>query len=404
MSKKKLLFVINTLSAAGAEMSFLELLGQIDPKQYEVDVFVLLAQGELRARLPAYVCLKNKEYSDCSVLTAEGKRHLVRVVLRAALCRGTLIRQLPYLLRTFFSMCKSRRIQPDKLLWRLAAQGSPQMDAEYDLAVAYLEGGSAYYVADQVRAKKKAAFIHIDYERAGYNRAIDRACYLKFDHIFTVSEEGRRTFLANYPELAGKSSLFHNPIDRDRIAAKSRELPEDPLWCDYDGKKLLTVGRLNPQKAYEAAIETMRILKHAGLSVRWYVLGEGPERPKLEALIHRYGLEEDFLLPGAVDNPYPYYVGCDLYVHATRFEGRSMAVQEAQALGAPVLASDCSGNREQITDGVDGRLVALEPEKLAGQIQAMLSDEALLERLGKAAAEKSISHPEDIEKLLSFAE
>lgn len=404
MSKKKLLFAINTLSAAGAEMSFLELLRQLDPQRYEIDVYVLLGQGELRERLPEYVHLKNTVYSDSSVLTREGKRHLARSVLGAAFRRGTLFRQLSYLLSTFGSMCKNRRIQPDKLLWQLLAQGAPRMDTEYDLAVAYLEGGSAYYVADAVQAKKKIAFIHIDYARAGYSRAIDRACYLKYDHIFTVSEEGRKTFLASYPELAGNISLFHNPVDRVSMLVRSREVPVHRVWNDYEGKKLLTVGRLNPQKAYEVAIEAMRLLKEAHVPVRWYVLGEGQERPRLEQLIRQYGLEQDFLLLGAVDNPYPYYVGCDLYVHATRFEGRSVAIQEAQALGCPVLASDCSGNREQITDGVDGKLVGLEAEQIAGQIRVMLEDEALLAQLGKSAMEKPANHPEDIEKLLSFAE
>lgn len=404
MSRKKLLFVINTLSAAGAEMSFLELLRQLDPKRYEIDVFVLLAQGELRERLPAYVHLKNASFSDCSVLMPEGKRHLIRMVLRAALRRGCVFRQLPFLLRTLVSMCKNRRLQPDKLLWQLLAQGAPRQDTVYDLAVAYLEGGSAYYVADAVQARKKVAFIHIDYARAGYSRTMDRACYLKYDHIFMVSEEGRQTFLTSYPELDGRISLFHNPVDRETMLARSRAVPTYRAWNEYDGPKLLTVGRLNPQKAYEVAIETMRILKEAQVQVRWYVLGEGEERPKLEQLIRQYGLEQDFWLLGATDNPFPYYAGCDLYVHVTRYEGRSVAIQEAQALGCPVLASDCSGNREQIADGVNGRLVALEPSKIAAQIQALLLDECLLERLGRAAMEKPTSYPEDVEKLLSFAE
>ena len=404
MSRKKLLFVINTLSAAGAEMSFLELLRQLDPARYAIDVFVLTAQGELIDRLPSYVHLKNESYSDCSVLTRAGKRHLMRVVLTAAVRRGTVFSQLPYLVKTFAAMRKRKRIQPDKLLWQLLAEGAPRIHTCYDLAVAYLEGGSAYYVADAVQAKKKVAFLHIDYARAGYSRAIDRACYLKFDHIFTVSEEGRRTFLDSYPELNGKLSLFHNPVDMTAMEAKSRDDIAYPAWKEYDGSRLLTVGRLNPQKAYEVAIEAMRRLKEAGVKARWYVLGEGEERPRLEALIHRYGLEQDFVLVGAVENPFPYYAGCDLYVHATRFEGRSVAIQEAQALGRPVLASDCSGNREQITDGVNGRLVALKPEQIAAQIREMLGDPKLLEHLGSRAAQTSMNHPEDIEKLLSFAE
>ena len=404
MSKKKLLFVINTLSAGGAEISFLELLRRIDPEKYEIEVFVLLAQGELRRRLPENVHVKNEVYSDCSVLTREGKRHLMRTVLRAAFRRGNVFVQLPYLFRTLIFMGKKGRIQPDKLLWRLVAQGAPRMEKVYDLAVAYLEGGSAYYVADRVNARRKVAFFHSDYVRSGSSGVIDGDCYLKFDHIFLVSEESKRSFLLSYPQLGGKLSLFHNPLNRQLLMEKSTQPAEAHAWTDFEGKKLLSVGRLVPLKAFDVAIGVMRELKSANVKVRWLVLGEGPERGKLEALIHRYGLESEFLLPGATDNPYPYFAACDLYVHLSRFEGRSVAIQEAQALGVPVLASDCSGNREQIMDGVDGRLVSLEPEQIAAQIRELLADEEILAQLGKAAAEKPASHPEDIEKLLSFAE
>lgn len=401
--KKKILFVINTLSAAGAEMSFLELLRQIGGEQYEIYLYVLLAQGELRSRLPEYVHLLNRHYEERSVLSQSGKRHMIRMVLFSALRRGTFVRELPYLIRTFCGMVKRKRILLDKLLWQVLARGADRSPKTYDLAVAYLEGGSAYYVADYVQAKSKAAFIHIDYARAGYTRAIDRACYVKYDHIFTVSQEGQEAFLAAYPQLSGKISLFRNPLSRETLVQKSHEPIMDDLWRTYDGKKLLTVGRLNPQKAYEVAIETMRGLKEAGVRARWYVLGEGDERGRLEALLLEYGLQEDFLLLGAVDNPYPYYADCDLYVHATRYEGRSVAIQEAQALGAAVLASDCSGNREQITDGEDGILVALEPDLIREQIMRLLSDDELRELLGRRAKEKPTIYPEDIEELLAMA-
>lgn len=401
--KKKILFVINTLSAAGAEVSFLELLRQVDEAQYEIDLYVLLAQGELKSRLPEYVHVLNRHYEERSVLSRSGKRHMVRMVLVSALRRGTVVCEMPYLIRTFCGMAKRKRLQLDKLLWQLLARGADRFADTYDLAVAYLEGGSAYYVADYVRAKRKAAFIHIDYARAGYTREIDRACYLKYDHIFTVSQEGQESFLAAYPQLAGNISLFRNPVSRETLIEKSREPILREEWLAYDGKKLLTVGRLNPQKAYEVAIEAMKGLKEAGVHARWYVLGEGDERGRLEALIREYGLQEDFLLLGAVDNPYPYYANCDLYVHATRYEGRSVAIQEAQALGLAVLASDCSGNREQITDGKDGILVALAPDLIREQIMRLLSDDRLRGQLGRQAGEKPTIYPEDIEELLSMA-
>lgn len=86
--------------------------------------------------------------------------------------------------------------------------------------------------------------------------------------------------------------------------------------------------------------------------------GRGSSRRELEQHIASCGLKEDFLLLGAVTNPYPYYRQTDIYVHATGYEGKSIAIQEAQTLGCAIVASEC--NREQITDGEDGILCALD--------------------------------------------
>ena len=76
----------------------------------------------------------------------------------------------------------------------------------------------------------------------------------------------------------------------------------------------------------------------------------------LEKQREELGLTGDFLMPGAVANPFPYFKQSDIYVHASRFEGKSIAIQEAQTLGCAIIASDCNGNREQIIDGEDGLL------------------------------------------------
>lgn len=105
-------------------------------------------------------------------------------------------------------MKKTGNIQPDKLLWRVISDGADRFSETFDLAVAYLEGGSAYYVADHVNAKKKAAFVHIAYGNSGYTREMDRDCYEKMDQIFTVSQETRRHFLEFYPEYEKKVQVF----------------------------------------------------------------------------------------------------------------------------------------------------------------------------------------------------
>lgn len=397
---KKILITINTLGLAGAEVALLGLLGQLDPGEYEVDLFVLTGQGELIHRVPDYVKLLNSKYCDSSVLSGAGRRHLTKKVLYALLCRGRLFTLFPYLCKHLLQQLRAGMVRPDKLLWRVLSDGAPRFETEYDLAIAYLEGGATYYVADHVKAKSKATFLHVDYSRAGYNRYLDRECYLHFDKIFTVSDEVKESFLKVYPECGKRTEVFHNILNQEEIRRKSK-LPGG-FADNYKGYRILTVGRLTGQKAYEISIEAMKLLKDKGVQARWYVLGEGDKRAMLTAKIQALSLEKDFILMGAVDNPYPYYAQTDIYVHATRFEGKSIAIQEAQTLGCATLVSDCSGNREQVTHGVDGLLCDLTPEAVCAGIEELLNSEDKRRRYGQAAGEKNLADPEELKKLLGL--
>ena len=393
---KSILFVMNTLGLAGAETALIELLNKLEDS-YEVDLYVLMGQGELAEKLPPKVHLLNKHFNHCSVHSNKGRLYMVGTVVKALFCRATIFRLIPYMCGNLWEMLKKRRIQFDKLLWRALSDGGMRIYKEYDLAVSYIEGGAAYYVADHVKAKKKAGFIHIDYEQAGYTRKLDRDCYLQFDAMFPIADEIKEKFLQIYPECADRTFVFHNIINRDKILEKASK--GEGFTDGYQGGRILTVGRLTKQKAYPVAIEAMHLLKDSGCKARWYVLGEGGERHALEKLIAEYGLEKDFILVGAVDNPFPYYRQTDIYVHATGYEGKSIAIQEAQILGCAIIASDCTGNREQIIEGTDGILCELSPQAVSDAILMLLRNGRLRDKLSYEAAHKRIAYEEDIKLL-----
>ncbi len=388
------------MDQAGSETTLLEMLRLLKPEEYEISLYVLMGQGEMVHEIPEYVKLLNKRFDAVSVLSREGKGCLRKNVLRALFSRGTIIRLLPYMMKNFLIMLKRGRVLFDKLLWRALSDGGERFDTRYDLAVAYLEGGSTYYVANHVNADKKAAFVHVDYGKAGYTRELDGACYLSFDKVFTVSDEVRKAFLNAYPECGERTEVFHNILNPERIRRKA-QLTEG-FDDGYEGMRILSVGRLTAQKAFEISIEAMKLLKDKGEKVRWYVLGDGDQRKNLEEKVKQLGLEEDFLMPGAVGNPYPYMAQTDIYVHASRFEGKSIAIQEAQILGKPILVSDCSGNREQVVPNVDGLMCELTPEGICQRIEELLHDEAMRLRLGAAAQKRNAEDEAEIGKLFSM--
>ena len=129
---------------------------------------------------------------------------------------------------------------------------------------------------------------------------------------------------------------------------------------------------------------------------------QAADTSELEQQIRDSGLENDFLLLGVKPNPFPYCKQSDFYVHATGFEGKSIAIQEAQTLGKPILATDCSGNREQIEDGVDGRLCPLTPEDISKQLLWMVEHPEECRSYGEKAEKKVLYHTRGLEEFLEL--
>lgn len=392
---KKILFVINTMGRAGAELSLLNLLRKLEGRGFDISLFVLMGQGEIIDEVPSYVRVLNSTFSKENVLSKKGQRNLVVTVLRAFWRNGRYIQKTGYIAKILWKMLRRGKIQIDKLLWRVVAEGAECFDEYFDLAVAWIEGGSAYYVAEQVKAKKKVAFVHIDYEKAGYTREMDKGCWRCYERIFMVSVDAEKKFWEFYPEYKKCTGVFPNIVNQEYIRSKAKEL--GGFTDDYDGMRILTVGRLDYQKGFDIAVEAMRQLKDCGYHVRWYVLGEGNQRKNLERKIESLGLEEDFILLGTAENPYPYYEQADLYVHAVRYEGQGIAVWEAQTLGCAVITSEYCGSHEQIEDGKYGIACELTPTGIADSIKVLLSDDRRRKELGYLASKKRL--PEGQEKL-----
>jgi glycosyltransferase involved in cell wall biosynthesis len=400
--RKKLLFIINTMGRAGAETALIALLKKLDSmNEYDLSHYSIIPCGEMFDQLPAGVHILNKRIHRHSLHSLPGRIQIMNAIVRAFFYRFNGFQMLGYLARNLKEQKSSgKRLQYDKLLWRLLANGLPRQRDTYDLAISYIEGASAYYLADKVSAVSKAAFIHIDYESSGYTPLMDQDCYRSMDRIFVVSNEVGTKFLRVYPELRDKVSLFRNLLDRERILMLANR--GSGFTDDYSGIRLVTVGRLHYQKGYDIAIEALSILRKEGFPVRWYVIGEGTERANLEQLIKKHGIEDSFLLLGAKDNPYPYIKQADLYVQATRYEGKSIAVEEAQILGKAILASDCTGNSEQIISGYDGLLIPLSTENLVSALKTLINDPSLRSLYAEHVLEKKLDYPEDLDQLLAL--
>ena len=208
-----------------------------------------------------------------------------------------------------------------------------------------------------------------------------------------VSNETAGVFAGVYPECQQKLSVFHNLIDTEAIRQKALSPAEKSM---HEGIRLLTVGRLTPQKGFDCAVYALKLLLEKQYPVYWYIIGEGPEYGRLTQLARSLHVEDHFIFLGMQTNPYPYFKMADFYIHATRFEGKSIAIQEAQVLGCAIAASDCSGNREQIVSGVDGLLCPFSPEGIANAVEYLIEHPQTAESFGREAAQKACHFENDI--------
>ena len=169
--------------------------------------------------------------------------------------------------------------------------------------------------------------------------------------------------------------VIYNPIVTPEILEKAEEPLNHPWFAPGEPPVILSVGRLAKQKDYLTLIRAFALV-HRERPARLMILGEGKERPKLEALIQELGLDEDVSLPGFVDNPFKYMKRAAVFVLSSRWEGLPNALIQAMALGTLVVSTDCpSGPSEILEGGKWGKLVPVgDIEKIAKAIIDTLED------------------------------
>lgn len=166
--------------------------------------------------------------------------------------------------------------------------------------------------------------------------------------------------------------VIPNPVITPELLVQMREPLEHPWFAPGEPPVVLSVGRLTAEKDFPLLLEAFVLLRRGGRRARLIMLGEGPERAKLEALIARSGLVAEIALPGFVANPYPYLVRAAVVALSSRWEGFGNVLVEALAAGAPVVSTDCPSGPAEILDG--GRYGRLTPVGDAAALAAALSD------------------------------
>lgn len=253
------------------------------------------------------------------------------------------------------------------------SSASRRPDKCYDTAIGFSEGWPNCYVSKYVKAKKKLAWIHPDYKSSGLDPGLDFDILSRFDNIVLVSDACKKSFDKVFESFKEKSVVIENIVCKDLIKKLSERDVSD-FDLDSDFTNIITAARLrNSDKGIDRAITAMYRLKLDGYKVRWYILGDGEDRAGLLDMIKRYDVADRVFLMGAKQNPYPYIKKADLYVQPSRYEGKPIAVTEAQILGVPVIVTSYSSASEQIKSGLDGIIIENSDDALYHALKEVLA-------------------------------
>lgn len=192
------------------------------------------------------------------------------------------------------------------------------------------------------------------------------------------------------PALRGRCVVVPNPVAEPLAEALDPGLARLPdHLLDQSGPLLLAMGRLVPQKGFDLLLRAFARLAPAFPAWRLVILGEGPQRARLEALAAELGLADRVFLPGATQHPAAALGRAELFVLPSRYEGFPNALCEALACGTPAVAFDCpSGPAEIVRNEVDGLLVLPgDVAALAAACARLMGDETLRRRMAARAPE-----------------
>ena len=360
------------MNAAGTEKSFLSFSKYIDYEKYDVELLLASKTGEFLKFVPPQIKITTMgKWGWIFDITKDNAVSLItkNVIKKNPFFAFSLV---PYIIK--MKRGGVSRLYAANRLWVKLMKKMPIREEEYDIALAYWGDHTMFYMVDKVNAKKKISWLHFDYDEPPREDALYLPYFEKNDKIVTVSNEIKNSVIKKFPSLESKTVVIENLIDEDDIKRKAKE--ETDFVGDFDGIKILSIGRLCEQKGFDLAIPAVARLFREGENVRYYIIGEGSGEYKQKLLdtARENGAEDYVRFLPRTDNPYKYMARCDIYLQPSRHEGKPISVEEAKVLCLPICVTEYKSAREQLGDGSLGFICEISEEGIYNGLKTLLSD------------------------------
>lgn len=278
----------------------------------------------------------------------------------------------------FISACLQKdRLRMTQIYSYTKAKLGKRITEIYDLAISSEEFYcNAFVASGRISAKKRIGWIHPDYKSIHPVKDIDYRVFSQLDKVVVVSESNKKILQEEFPEMRMKFEYIENLLDESKIISASKEKVTD--WNnEFNGLNIITVCRLdNSSKRVDRIVNCCEYFKKQGLNFTWHIIGDGKDRGIIEQLICEKEVQQEIVLHGKKENPYPYIAKADVFILTSQYEGKPISVEEAKILKCPVIVTDYKSASEQVPKEF-GAIINNKDETIAKEIYELLCTEGL---------------------------
>lgn len=374
--KKKILFYTSGVGLGGVEKVVLEVLKEIDKSKFDIKLALQYENENLfENEIPKEVNYKYmlpQKIIDKSLYFRERKKNIFYKMLYSFM----LSYEKYIIKKNYLEFSKNREIVID-------------FKSGDFLKLINLENGVD---------KKRICWLHGEITKL--NKYEKRKKFLrenlnKCDKVVCICEDMKNGVIKEIPELEEKLEVIYNPFDMEKIKIKSNDYSEikDNEKKLLEDNYIIMVSRLdNVQKDFDTLIKAFKTVNQKRKDIKLYLLGEGPDREKIENMIKDEDLQEYIKLLGVKRNPYPWIKNSKLLVHSSRYEGLPTVLIEALILNKIVISSNCpTGPREILDNGKYGSLVEVgDYNSMAQEILELLQENSKKKEKYLSNIDKSI--------------
>lgn len=381
-----------SLGSGGAEKSFISLLELLPRDVFDINVMVVNQGGMFYSHIPKDVTMIE---APKRLRIALGSIHSQFMHQECNLWER-LLKLASNIAVRFHGMTNLDLLQ---FTWTLWCHSIPMVNGEWDVAVSFMNGMTNYFVIDKIKARRKILWVHNDYKMFRTNHKFDNRYWVKADKVVTISDVCVNSLKECFPQIRGKFICIENISSAQMIHSMANETyPVEYQKTDKNVIKLLSIGRLAEQKGFDMAIDAAAILKEKGIAFRWFIIGTGGLKSDLQTQINNQSLTGHVILLGERANPYTYMSHADIVVQTSRYEGKSIVIDEAKILHKPIIITNYPSAYDNIKDGVTGIICPMDANDIAEAIKQLASNKTLQNQLSENLAKTDNGNEKEIEK------